>query len=59
MVVQVTDANFNCSGYSLNGESVPADDFEWVWQEGINQIQFVIGDASTNEYGMSNSSPAI
>lgn len=38
------------SGYSLNGESVPADDFEWVWQEGINQIQFVIGDASTNEY---------
>ncbi|KAK4704830.1 alpha-L-arabinofuranosidase, partial [Phenoliferia sp. Uapishka_3] len=38
------------SGYSLNGESVPADDFDWVWEAAINQIQFVIGDAATNEY---------
>ncbi|KAL8277579.1 hypothetical protein RQP46_010011 [Phenoliferia psychrophenolica] len=38
------------SGYSLNGESVPADDFQWVWEAAIAQIQFAIGDAATNGY---------
>ena len=39
------------AGYSLNGEVILAEDFQWVWEEAIKQIQFAIGDAETNAYG--------
>jgi len=36
------------AGYSLNGVSVAEDDLQTYITEAINQINFVIGDASTN-----------
>ncbi|KAN0092522.1 glycoside hydrolase family 51 protein [Tylopilus felleus] len=38
------------SGYSLDKESVPEDDLTPYIQAAIDQINFVIGDPSTNEY---------
>ncbi|KDQ21500.1 glycoside hydrolase family 51 protein [Botryobasidium botryosum FD-172 SS1] len=38
------------AGYSLDGSSVPQADINKYVQHAINQINFVIGDASTNQY---------
>lgn len=44
------------TGYSLDGESLPEDELAPYIQIAIDQINFVIGDPATNEYGMSDSS---
>lgn len=38
------------AGYSLNGQSVPENDFDWVVQDAVNQIQYAIGDAAFNQF---------
>jgi alpha-N-arabinofuranosidase len=38
------------AGYSLDGESLPEDELTPYIQTAIDQINFVIGNASTNEY---------
>ncbi|KAG8212804.1 glycoside hydrolase superfamily [Butyriboletus roseoflavus] len=38
------------SGYSLDGQSVPENELAPYIQTAIDQINFVIGDAATNEY---------
>lgn len=43
------------AGYSLDGESLPEDELAPYIQTAIDQINFVIGDASTNAYGVSDS----
>ena len=40
------------AGYSLDGESLPEDELAPYIQTAIDQINFVIGDPATNEYGM-------
>lgn len=42
------------AGYSLDGESLPEDELAPYIQIAIDQINFVIGDPATNEYGMSS-----
>lgn len=38
------------AGYSLDGTNVPESNFQFVVDDAINQIQYAIGDASTNQY---------
>lgn len=35
-------------GYSLKGISVNEEDFQWVVQEALDQVDFVLGDAATS-----------
>ncbi|KAJ7077454.1 alpha-L-arabinofuranosidase C-terminus-domain-containing protein [Mycena epipterygia] len=39
------------TGYSLDGDALPAGSLSLYIQDAINQIEFAIGDASTNEWG--------
>lgn len=40
----------NPAGYSLGGETVPQSNINAFVQDAINEIQFVTGDASTNQW---------
>lgn len=47
---RATHWNKNLAGYSLGGETVSQANINAYVQDAINEIQFITGDASTNQW---------